>query len=301
MNPIPIIVTWRRIARVWIHHRHTDNAAALSFYALISMAPLLLLGVTIAGIILGEKAAHGELERQLTTVIGIEATAGVEGILQSARIAPRSQPMAFVIAMATLLYAGSHVLTKLQQTLNVVNGFAPTVRSRWWLGPLLTQGLCSLLILMFGVLLVAGSTLEAFAGYVASRIDSPWFARFDLQQPTRWAITYLLLTLAFWLVLKILPRRRPLWRHALVGAAFGAMAAVTLKGLLDLYLRKTLWASLIGSGLTLLLFLTWLFLSIQAFLAGAEIAAWLGRRAGRRQRRKSATERGASVSSSGTP
>ena len=63
----------------------------------------------------------------------------------------------------------------------------------------------------------------------------------------------------------------------MVGAAFAALVAVSLKGALDLYFRHTMWGSFIGGGLTFLLFLFWLFVSIQAFLAGAEIAASLGR------------------------
>lgn len=281
LSPRHLIRVWRRFARHWVKHRHTDNAAALAFYSLVSLAPLLLFGVTTAGMVLGERAAHGELEKQLTAVVGSEATSLVEGILQSSRIAPSSRPVAFGVAMITLLYAGSHVLSKLRQSLNLVNEAAPADPARRWLGRILARGLCALLILLFGVLLVAGTVLEGFAGYVTAHMDSPWFNKFDLQQGSRWMTTYLLLLIAFTLILKILPRRRPLWRHAVAGAAFGALAAVSLKSLLDFYLRHSPWASLIGSGLTLLLFLFWLFFSIQAFLAGAEIAAWLGRRSGR--------------------
>jgi membrane protein len=100
----------------------------------------------------------------------------------------------------------------------------------------------------------------------------------DLIAGWRLVSSYLLLIAAFALILKILPRRRPKWRHALVGATFSAVIVGSLKTVLDLYLRKTLWASFIGSGITLLVFLFWMFLSIQAFLAGAELAAWMGRR-----------------------
>ena len=84
--------------------------------------------------------------------------------------------------------------------------------------------------------------------------------------------------------MKVLPRRRPQWKHAFVGAAFAAVTTGSLKSVLDIYLRHSFWGSFIGGGLNLLLFLFWLFVSIQSFLAGAEIAAWLGRT----QRRKGA-------------
>lgn len=269
---------WHRLSRRWVEHRHTDNAAALTFYALVSLTPLLLFGVTLAGVILGETTAHGQLERQLSAVIGEDAARAIEGVLQSARIAPRSDPWGFAIAMLTLLFSGSQVLSKLRLSLNLVNDAGPTDPARKWLSRILARGLCASLILMFGVLLVAATSLEGAAGYVAARVNSGLIPRMDVIAGWRLLSSYLLMIAAFALILKILPRRRPKWRHALAGATFSAVIVGSLKTVLDLYLRKTLWASFIGSGLTLLVFLFWMFLSIQAFLAGAELAAWMGRR-----------------------
>jgi membrane protein len=269
---------WHRLSRRWVEHRHTDNAAALTFYALVSLTPLLLFGVTLAGVILGETTAHGQLERQLSAVIGEDAARAIEGVLQSARIAPRSDPWGFAIAMLTLLFSGSQVLSKLRLSLNLVNDAGPTDPARKWLSRILARGLCASLILMFGVLLVAATSLEGAAGYVAARVNSGLIPRMDVIAGWRLLSSYLLMISAFALILKILPRRRPKWRHALLGATFSAAIVGSLKTVLDLYLRKTLWASFIGSGLTLLVFLFWMFLSIQAFLAGAELAAWMGRR-----------------------
>jgi membrane protein len=272
------------LTRRWVTHRHTDNSAALAFYALISLPPFLLIGVTVAGMVLGEKAAHGELQERFTTVIGADLAATIEGVLQNARIAPRSQPAAFVIAMITLLYAGSHVLSKLRKTLNVVNEAAPADPSRPWLTKLAARGLCAGLILIFGVLLAVGTAMQGFAAYVAAHMDAPWLENFNLLQDFGWFSTYLLLTLAYALLLKVLPRRRPLWKHAFVGAAVAAVTTGSLKGVLDFYFRHSMWGSFIGGGLNFLLFLFWLFVSIQAFLAGAEVAAWMGRRAAVRRR-----------------
>ncbi|MCW1883610.1 YihY/virulence factor BrkB family protein [Luteolibacter flavescens] len=284
MRKLRFFLFLRIMTRRWRQHRHADNAAALAFYAMISLPPLLLIGVTVAGMVLGEKAAHGELERKMAAVLGEEMARVIEGVLQSARIAPRSQPGAFVVAMVTLLYAGSHVLTKLRKTLNLVNEAAPADPSRRWLGRLASRALCAGLILVFGVMLAAGTLLDGFAAYVAARMDAPWLEDLNLVQRLGWLSTYVLLTFAFALILKVLPRRRPLWRHALAGGAFAALVAVSLKGGLDLYFRHTAWGTFIGGGLNFLLLLFWLFASIQAFLAGAEVAAGFSRRAGKRKR-----------------
>lgn len=273
------ILFWRRLTRRWVLHRHTDNSAALAFYALISFPPLLLMGVTVAGMVLGEKTAHGELEKQMATVLGEDLAKGIDGILQSARIAPQNQPAAFIVAMVSLAYAGSHVLSKLRKTLNVVNESAPADPSRPWLRRLGARALCAGLIFAFGVLLVAATVAQGFSAYVAAHMDAPWMAQLDIFQLSGWFTTYLLLTLAFALIMKVLPRRRPMWKHAFAGGGIAALITVSLKSVLDIYFRHSLWGNFIGQGLNLLLFLFWLFVSIQAFLAGAEIAAWLGRRA----------------------
>lgn len=277
MKWLRVIVHWKRLSRRWVRHRHTDNSAALAFYALISLPPLLLIGVTVAGMVLGEKAAHGELERRFAAVLGSELAGTIEGVLQSARIAPSSQPVAFVFAMVTLLYAGSHVLNKLRKTLNLVNDSAPADPARPWLARLAARGLCAGLILAFGILLAASTLLDAMGALIASKMEVAWLEPLNLMQRFGWLSTYATLTIAFAMLMKILPRRRPLWRHALIGAAFAALVAVSLKGGLDLYFRHSMWGSFIGGGVTFLLFLFWLFVSIQAFLGGAEIAAWLDR------------------------
>ena len=277
MDRLRVMVFWKRFARCWVRHRHADNSAALSFYALVSLPPLLLIGVTVAGWVLGERAAHGELERRCATVLGGEVARTIEDVLRSASIAPKSQPGAFVVALVALLYAGSHVLSKLRHVLNVVNEEVPVDPARPWLARLAARGLCAAMILIFGVLLAASTVLDALAAFIASRVEAAWLGELDLMGRFGWVSTYIMLTLAFALILKILPRSRPLWRHALVGAAFAAFVALFLRGGLDIYFRHTMWSSFIGGGLTFLLFLFWLFVSVQAFLAGAEIAAGLGR------------------------
>lgn len=289
MKWLRVIGHWKRFVRRWVRHRHADNAAALAFYTLISLPPLLLMGVSVAGMVLGERAAHGELEKRFTAVLGADVARTIEGVLQSARIAPGSHPLAFVIAVVTLLYAGSHVLSKLRKTLNVVNDAAPVDPARPWLARLAARGLCAALILAFGILLAASTLFDAVAGYIASQVEVPGIDRLNLVQRFGWLSTSAMLALAFALILKVLPRRRPQWRHALLGGVFAALVAGSLKGVLEIYVRHTLWSSFIGGGLTFLLFLFWLLVSTQAFLAGAEVAAALTRRAGY-SRQSSATQ-----------
>lgn len=269
---------WRRFARRWQRHGHTDNAAALAFYSLVSLVPVLMIGVLVAGLVLGERAAHGELEKQLAAVVGPDAARFLEQILQSARINPKSGPFAFAFILVVLFYSGSHVLSKLRETLNQINEVEPLDPTRPWLARIVARGLCAGLLLVFGVLLVVGTAIESFIGSFANPIDTDWIRWFSPLQGYQWISTYVLLSLAFLFILKVLPRRRPGWRAAGLGAVLSALAVGSLKGGLDFYLRHSPLASIFGTGLTVLVFLFWLFLSIQAFLAGAELTAMFMRR-----------------------
>lgn len=270
---------WHEFARRWRTHRHTDNAAALAFYSLFSLAPLLLIGVTVAASILGERAAQGQLERQLMAVVGSDAAAFLENLLKgSAHFTRRASPLGYSITAALMLYAGSHVLSKLRDTLNLVNGAVAGDPSRTLVRRVFERGLCSLVILLFGVVLVVGTVAEGIVAYLAGHIDIPVLRELPVIRVYHILSTYLLLALSFFLLLEILPRRRPSWPHAFLGAALAAGVVGSLKGALDWYLRISFLASLFSAGFSILAFLLWLLLSIQAFLAGAEIAAMLGRK-----------------------
>lgn len=270
----------RAVKARWERHRHTDNAAALTFYALVSLMPLLLFGVNLAGLFLGEGTARSELGYRLETVLGSDTAALIDGLLERARFSPGKDPLTFGMAMVMLWYAGSHVLSKLRASLNLVNEVTPASGPRPWLSRILARALSAAALLLFGGLLIAGTVIEGFAAFVSSRVETPWVDQLDLLKGVRWASSYLLLWVGSTLLLKILPRRRPMWRHAAAGGALGAVVVGSLKGLLDLYLRHSMWGNVIGGGVTVLAFLFWLFVSFQALLAGAEFAAWLGRRKG---------------------
>ena len=276
------IVWWRSFLRRWMAHRHTDTAAALVFYCLISLVPILLAGVTFAGWVLGERAAHGELERQLTAVVGPEAAQFLESVLLSARLTNKD-PIAFGLVMVTMLYAGSHVLSKLREALNTVNEVEARDPTRPIVQRVLARAVCAGLLLLFGILLIFVTLFEGFVGMFASRfeaLDVPLLAKLPLLKAYEMVSTTLLLVMLFTMILKLLPRRRPQWRHALVGGALSALAVGSLKTGLDWYLRQSPLASVFGTGITVLVFLFWLFLAIQTFLAGAEITAFLNRRYG---------------------
>ena len=262
--------------RLWMRYELTDSAAALAFYSLISIVPLLLIGVTVASLVLGERAAQGELAKQLETLMGNEPAAFLEKIVGESRILTRGASITSVAAFLILLFSGSHVLSKLRSTLNTVNGVTKQDPERPILGRLFTRGVSSLLILLFGALLVVGTIAQGFVGRFAEQVSGRFLDGWQVVQWYDRLSSYLLLSLAFLVVLKLLPRRRPQWRFAAIGAMLAAVVVGSLKSGLQFYLGHSLIASAFGASVTVLVFFLWLLLSIQAFLGGALVAVMMG-------------------------
>ena len=262
--------------RLWMRHELTDSAAAIAFYSLISLVPLLLIGVTVASLVLGEQAAQGELAKQLESVMGAKPAAFLESILESSRVLSRGASVTSVVAFGILLYSGSHVLSKLRLTLNTINGVKARDPKRPVLGRVFARGVSSLLILLFGALLVIGTLAQSFVNRFAEQVSGPFLESWQVVQWYDRLSSYLVLSVAFVVVLKLLPRRRPQWRHALSGGLLAAVAVGSLKSGLQFYLGFSVLASAFGAGVTVLVFFLWLLLSIQAFLGGALFASMLG-------------------------
>ena len=284
MNSTREGMAWlRRFRAGWEEHGLTDSAAALAFYGLVSMAPLLLLGVGIAGLVLGEVEAHGELASRLDDVMGRESAGFIEQVLRGADLRRHGGPVATVVSVLVLAYSGSLVLHKLRLTLNTINETGASDPARRWLPRLLARGLSGLCILLFGLLLAAGTLAKGFVSRFASTLEPSFVEEWQVLRTYDRISTYLLLVLAFAFIMKVLPRRRPQLLHAFAGAALAAAGVCLLKGGLDFYLTHSLLGSVFGTGLAVLVFLLWFFLSVQAFLVGAQIAALLGER--QRERR----------------
>ncbi len=168
MNAAREWLVWlRRFRARWVVHGLTDSAAALSFYGLVSLAPLLLLGVGVAGLLLGEGEAHGELASRLDDVMGKESAGFIEQVLRGANLTRRGGPVATLLAVAVLGYAGSLVLHKLRLTLNTINETEASDPARHWIPRLMARGLSGLCILLFGLLLAAGTIAKGFVSRFA--------------------------------------------------------------------------------------------------------------------------------------
>lgn len=262
----------RRAFAAWSEDYAPSMGAALAYYALFSIAPLLLIITGIAGLVFGPQAARGELFGDLAGWMGADAARALEGLLAHAS-RPASGMVAVAIGAATLLLGASSVFNELQSDLDRIwRSSSPLGGVR---GLLRTRLLGFALVLVVAFLLIgslaASALIAALAGSWAAHLADA-------------ALSLALLTLGFSLVYKIVPRVRIAWCDVWLGAGVTAALLVVGKFLIGLYLGRAAPASLFGAAGSLVVLMIWVYYSAQIFLLGAEFTRLYAHEQGSRTR-----------------
>ena len=251
----------------------TDNAprmaAALAFYTILSLAPLLVITTAVVGFVLGEEAARGQIVGQLQGLIGV---AGAEVIQTTLRHAnqPRVGLIASLIGIVTLLFGASGVFVELQDDLNTVwktakkerEGWSETIQDRLFsFAIVLAVGFLLLVSLVVSaVLAVVGAVIKDFLpelGAVVSLINL--------------AISLGVPTTLFALMFQYLPDYRLPWRLVLIGATLTAILFSVGKYLIGLYVSYAGIATPFGAAGSVVVLVVWVYYSALIFLYGAEV------------------------------
>jgi membrane protein len=248
----------RQAIEAWSEDYAPSMGAALAYYALFSIAPLLLIVTGIAGLLFGAQAARGELFGELTGLMGEDAARAIEGLLAHVN-RPASGMVAVAIGGVTLLLGASSVFNELQSGLD-----------RIWRSPAGGSGMRRLLrgrLLGFALILVLALLLigSLVASALISALADSWAAHLADA-----ALSFALLALGFALVYKIVPRVRLAWRDVWPGAGVTATLFVLGKFLIGLYLGRAAPASAFGAAGSLVVLMIWVYYSAQIFLLGAE-------------------------------
>lgn len=275
----------RRLLTEAFNNFYADRAAtmgaAIAFYTIFSIAPLLILVVAMAGLAFGEEAAQGAIEQQLSDLVGAESAKAIQAAVASARDIG-SGILATIIGLGTLLIGATTVFTELQSALNVIWRAPPRTESTVW--QLLRVRLLSLsLIAGIGFLLlvslVISALLSAFGSYIGRALPG-WETVLDL---LNFVISFAVTTMLFGLIYRILPDVWIAWRDVLFGAGITALLFTVGKYLIGLYIGQSATASSYGAAGAFIVVLIWVYYSAQIFLFGAEIAHAYATRHGTRQ------------------
>jgi membrane protein len=259
------------------------RGAAIAFYTVTSIGPVLFIVVAIAGLVFGEDAARGAISDQLGGLMGQQGSDLLQTAIQSA--SQRSSGMlAAVVGIGTLIIAASGVFTEMQQTLNVIWRAEPrgTIISRLIRARAVSLGLVGALGFLLLVSLVISTLLTALSDYINAYLPSGHL----ILQTLTFLISFSLITLLFGAIYKVLPDRTIEWHDVLIGAFVTALLFTVGKLLISLYIGSTAIASSYGAAGSLIVVLLWVYYSAQIFLLGAEFTKVYASHHGSHQRRR---------------
>jgi len=272
----------RKAVNSWLDDFAPSMGAALAYYTVFSIAPLLLIVIAIVGAVFGRAAAHAEIFGEIAALLGTSAADSIESLVQSASHA-RHGGWAAAIGIVGMLVGATTVLSELQSALDRI-WRTPAKNSAGVWGFLRTRLLTFSMILGLVFLLIVSLLLSASLAAIG---------RWGVADVGHWgtvvevaniAASFAVTALLFAMIYKLLPRERVAWRDVWVGALVTSLLFTIGKYGIGLYIGKAGVASAYGAAGSLVVLLVWVYYSAQIFLLGAEFT-WvytyaMGSRAG---------------------
>lgn len=274
----------KEAAGEWLHDKATRQAAALSFYAMMALAPLLIIAVGIAGIVLGEGETRQRVLSEVENNAGPQAADAVATVLANAS-RPGASVTAFVIGGLLLLFGASGAVRQLKGALNAIWNVERVPSDGTWrkiLDLVLTYLRTFGLVIVFGVgLLVLLASTSAW-GWVAGRLQGSLPSAELLLRALDFGVALALLTLVFAAIYKGLPDVEIHWRELWSGAFVTALLFSVGRLAIGLYMSTSATTSAYGAAGSLVALLLWVYYSAMIVFFGAELTQVHARRSGRR-------------------
>jgi membrane protein len=258
------------------------RGAAIAFYTVTSIGPVLFIVVAIAGLVFGEDAASGAVSAQLGGLMGRQSAELLQTAIQNAS-GKLSGTLATLVGIVALVVTASGVFTEMQQTLNVIWRAAPR---RSTVSALIRARATSLgLVAALGFLLLVSLVISAILTGLSGYINAVLPAGHLILETLNFLASLVLITVLFAAIYKVVPDRRIEWRDVIVGAVATALLFTIGKFLIGLYLGSSTVASSYGAAGGLIIALLWVYYSAQIFLFGAEFTKVYAHHHGSRTRR----------------
>jgi membrane protein len=257
--------------------------AALAFYTLLSLTPLLLVVVSIAGLVFGREAAQTQIVWQVQDMVGRTGAQAVQSLLDGAHHTTHGV-LATTLGLLTLLFGASGVMIELRDALNTI----------WDVPPSPSSGISSVLqmlrerlfsfalVIATGFLLLVSLAINAcvalIGGYAAQFLPAPE----GLLQSVNALLSFAVVTSLFAAIYRVVPETRIEWRDVVMGAAVTSLLFTVGKFLIGFYLGKAAFASTYGAASSVVMLIVWIYYSGQIFFLGAEFTKSFAHRYGSR-------------------
>ncbi|HET7728740.1 MAG TPA: YihY/virulence factor BrkB family protein [Usitatibacter sp.] len=255
----------KRAVKGWVDDGAATMGAALAFYTLFSLAPLLLVAIGLAGLFVGEQQAHATLIAQVSSLAGEQVALTIEDLLDSAEKLEAGIIPA-IVGFATLVFGATTVFAELRTDLDRIWRYKAPARGG--LVKLASARLFSFLMVVgIGLLLVVSLAASTFITAVGAQLLGG--SRGALYA-VEFAASFMVVTALFAMIYKILPSTRLQWGDVWVGAAVTSALFWVGKMLIALYIARAGVGSTFGAAGTVVLLIVWVYYSAQIFFLGAE-------------------------------
>ncbi|MGO4380838.1 YihY/virulence factor BrkB family protein [Pseudoduganella sp. RAF19] len=262
-------VAWCAVSE-WFDHRASSKGAALAFYTLFSLAPILVLVIAIAGLFYGQEAARGELFFQIRGLVGSQGAEAIQLILAGAHNKDQGK-LATLIAGALLLFGATSVFAELKASLDEIWQLPPLTQGTLW-DTIRTRLLSFGMVLVLGFLLMVSLVVSAALAVLEKIMQGYWQGMAAVLTGVNYIISFVVIAALFGVIYKMLPRIRLSWRDVVIGA-LGTAALFSLgKYAIGLYIGNSGVTDSFGAAGSLIALLLWVYYSAQIFFLGAEFA-----------------------------
>jgi membrane protein len=252
----------------WLKHQASRTGAALAFYTVFSLAPVLTLSIAIAGFVFGESAARGEIVDQIGDLIGREGAHAIQAILQNAS-RPGAGFIPTIISVATLILGANTALAELKSGLDQIWNVPTERRTGFWYF-IRTRLLSVGLILALGFLMLVSLVISA----ALTALERFWRGELLVDTVLGWVnflFAFVLVAALFATIYKVLPSVKIAWRDVTIGSLVTALLFTAGKFAIGVYIGNSGVASTYGAAGSVVLILLWVYYSAQIVLFGAEI------------------------------
>jgi membrane protein len=253
----------------WVEAEPFQLAAALSYYTLFSLAPLLLIAIGVAGLVFGREAAQNQIVEALQGMIGQDSAKAVQEMIQASNEKPKTGMLSTIIGFVALLFGAGGVVGQLQTSLNRMWEVTPKPGQGIW-GFVRQRFFSFAMVLAIGFLLlvslVVTAVLSSFTAMLGSFLGDATFVAHAIDI----LVSFGFVTLLFALIYKYVPDVEIQWRDVWVGAALTSILFTLGKYLIGLYIGTSGVSSTFGAAGSLITILVWVYYSSLIFFLGAE-------------------------------
>ncbi len=273
MVSVPSLRSFAYLARdsvlAWVSHNASSLGAALAYYTIFSIAPILIIAVAIAGYVFGATSAESQVLVEMRGLIGDAGAAALQNLLLSAHQSDK-KGIAAVIGVVTLLVGASSVFGELQNTLDHIWQSTPQKQTKAWWRVLHSRLLSFGLILGVGFLLLVSLIASAALAAVDTWLGAVMPALSVVLPVLDIGLSIGISTILFAMIFKYVPREEVAWSDVWIGGAVTACLFAIGKYLIGLYLGRSSLSSAYGAAGSVMILLLWIYYSAQIFLLGAE-------------------------------